>query len=505
MKKILVASLVLAFLLAGTRPVQASIPVEEGGFPGVKTPYEINPDAEGGLWISNYDTLVLKVDPGTGAFTQYTTVTDINEPGPRTSYPADARRSGDYFFWVDGNAPLIGRAAATSGAYTLWEVPGASTLYGTALDSVGRLWATDGFNSLLYRLEINGSGTAAELCSYTIPEYGLAQYLAYQDPYLWLADYSYARLMRIDTAASILQIWQLPSESSILGISVDPQGELWFADGGLNILGEFDPDSNLLASYPVPAVAAPGALDNPQMIALVGSHVWYTTLALVGSEYSHGAIGRLDPTTAQHSLTRLNMVSVPMTTQCLQDVPPKSTGTLAVDSSKKVNLSPGTYNTLKDDNGWQVYQMATSAVPWGIAYSGNNVWAVDNTNAVLVKIPQPPLPPLTIAKSAEPASYQSTGDIISYTYVLTNTGITPLTGPFSVADDKIASVSCPVTDTLAPGASITCTASYTVKAADITSGWLTNVAYANGTGVQSEPDSETVIRLAKVFLPLIQR
>ncbi len=57
---------------------------------------------------------------------------------------------------------------------------------------------------------------------------------------------------------------------------------------------------------------------------------------------------------------------------------------------------------------------------------------------------------------------------ITYTYVVTNTGNVTFSGPLTVTDDK-ATVTCPAGG-LDPGASITCTATYTITAADITRG-----------------------------------
>jgi len=75
--------------------------------------------------------------------------------------------------------------------------------------------------------------------------------------------------------------------------------------------------------------------------------------------------------------------------------------------------------------------------------------------------------------------------------VVTNTGNVTL-DPVAVDDPKVGTVSCPATS-LAPGASTTCTATYTLTQADVDSGHFANTATATGTppvgGDVTAPDS----------------
>jgi large repetitive protein len=86
-------------------------------------------------------------------------------------------------------------------------------------------------------------------------------------------------------------------------------------------------------------------------------------------------------------------------------------------------------------------------------------------------------PAIELTKTGTPATFTGPGQQISYEYLVTNTGGTALTGPLGVTDDLVT-VSCPSGD-LAPGASLTCTASYTTTAADVAAGSITNHAGAS--------------------------
>ena len=105
---------------------------------------------------------------------------------------------------------------------------------------------------------------------------------------------------------------------------------------------------------------------------------------------------------------------------------------------------------------------------------------------------------LSLAKSALPATYDAVGDVIAYSYLVTNTGNVRLAGPVTVADDK-ATVVCPNVNTagnldsfLDPAEAITCTASYSITQADLNAGSVTNTAKARAGGIDSNEDKATV-------------
>jgi uncharacterized repeat protein (TIGR01451 family) len=98
-----------------------------------------------------------------------------------------------------------------------------------------------------------------------------------------------------------------------------------------------------------------------------------------------------------------------------------------------------------------------------------------------------PAPALTIDKSADVETVTTAGETITYSFLVTNTGnvtlndVTVVEGDFS-GTGALSAVTCPAAaSALAPGADVTCTATYTVTQADVDSGSITNAATATGT------------------------
>ena len=78
-------------------------------------------------------------------------------------------------------------------------------------------------------------------------------------------------------------------------------------------------------------------------------------------------------------------------------------------------------------------------------------------------------PVLVLEKSADKATYSSVGEIITYTLVATNIGNVTLFG-VTISDPKLPTLICTQPVTLTPGASLTCTGTYTITQADLDAG-----------------------------------
>jgi uncharacterized repeat protein (TIGR01451 family) len=129
------------------------------------------------------------------------------------------------------------------------------------------------------------------------------------------------------------------------------------------------------------------------------------------------------------------------------------------------NLGPGastsgtaTYTVTQTDvdSGADIVNTATVTTDEGVT---------DSDSAVVNVVQQADV---QIAVTADPTSVSEAGDVITYTYTVTNTGHVTLTG-INVHDDLLGNITLAAT-TLGPGASTSGTATYTVTQADVDSG-----------------------------------
>jgi uncharacterized repeat protein (TIGR01451 family) len=124
------------------------------------------------------------------------------------------------------------------------------------------------------------------------------------------------------------------------------------------------------------------------------------------------------------------------------------------------------------DNG----QIDNTATASGAPPVGTAVTATDDAT-----VTSTPAPSIGLVKSAGVASYSAAGQVVTFTFRVTNTGNVTLSG-IAVSDPLpgLGAVACP-SATLAPTAGMDCTAAYTVTQADVDTGQLINAASVSGT------------------------
>lgn len=121
-------------------------------------------------------------------------------------------------------------------------------------------------------------------------------------------------------------------------------------------------------------------------------------------------------------------------------------------------------------------------------------------------------PAISLVKSADPATVTAVGDVLTYTFIVTNEGNVTLTG-VTVADVPSPPagpvvVTCPQT-TLDAGQSTSCTGSYSATQDDLDAGHIVDTATATGTPpagdqVTSEPSSVTVTAASGPALSIVK-
>ena len=152
-------------------------------------------------------------------------------------------------------------------------------------------------------------------------------------------------------------------------------------------------------------------------------------------------------------------------------------------------------------------QVGNTATAQGNPPSGAPVTDDDSTTTPLVEVPS-----LALAKTASPTSVSAVGQVVDYSFRVTNTGNVTLTnvdiveGAFT--GSPAIAATCP-TPTLAPGAVTTCTASYAVTQLDLDLGSIENTATATGTSppgatVTSAPDQAVVTVQENAALSLVK-
>jgi hypothetical protein len=82
-----------------------------------------------------------------------------------------------------------------------------------------------------------------------------------------------------------------------------------------------------------------------------------------------------------------------------------------------------------------------------------------------------------LSVSATPTTYTQVGQSIAYTYTVYNVGTADICYPINICDDKLGGWVIPCSY-IPPGCTQSFTRTYTVVAADITAGSITNSAFA---------------------------
>ena len=192
-----------------------------------------------------------------------------------------------------------------------------------------------------------------------------------------------------------------------------------------------------------------------------------------------------------------------------------STGAIAANQAQCIyNLGPTGSNTSNGDDFGSIlatFPAGTSVATVAYDESIENVYGVTSRNAAARGVGVWGASAITVdnaislQKSTPTVYYTAAGQVITYTYVVTNNGPLPFnTGQnIWIQDDRIGTFTCGTISASVPsGGTVSCTADYTVTAGDMSATEITNTATAGiGTGaqsfatrLQSNSDQATVLR-----------
>ena len=203
-----------------------------------------------------------------------------------------------------------------------------------------------------------------------------------------------------------------------------------------------------------------------------------------------------------YTFTVTNTGNVTLTNVIVTDPQATVTGgpiTLAPGQSDSTTFTAAYVVTQSDLNAGAFTNTATAT---GAPPSGPAVGDTDSAT-----VPAAAGPSLALVKNAVQSSYDSVGDVLAYTFTVTNTGNVTLTNVM-VTDPQATVTGGPIT--LAPGqsSSTAFTATYTVKQSDVDAGAFTNTATATGAPPSGptvgDTDSVTVPSVAIASIRLVK-
>lgn len=199
-----------------------------------------------------------------------------------------------------------------------------------------------------------------------------------------------------------------------------------------------------------------------------------------------------------------------------------ATGAIAANQAQcKFNVSTATATTPSngDTNGTvqAVYPNGTSVATVAYDESIHNVTGITTINALARGIGAfgattftVPNNTISLTKTAVPADFSAVGNVVAYNYVVTNNGPLAINAGQNIIiqDSKIGAITCPAVPAagVASGATFNCSGNYTIIAADVTAGTVTNTATAAvgtiglafASRIQSNTATATIVKLPTV-------
>jgi uncharacterized repeat protein (TIGR02543 family)/uncharacterized repeat protein (TIGR01451 family) len=198
---------------------------------------------------------------------------------------------------------------------------------------------------------------------------------------------------------------------------------------------------------------------------------------------------QLDNVTVTDPMSGLSAISCPSTTlgAGLSEQCTATYTTTTTDVTKGSITNVGTVNAVVDidvNSPPTVTATSTLVIPYA------------PTAVIVATAPPVTHPGISLTKTASTNTYGTAGQVITYTYVITNSGDVALpSAQYKVTDNLInggVSFDCGAPQALAIGGTITCTGTYTITSGDLSTGTVTNLATASNGSQTSGVATATI-------------
>jgi uncharacterized repeat protein (TIGR01451 family) len=172
--------------------------------------------------------------------------------------------------------------------------------------------------------------------------------------------------------------------------------------------------------------------------------------------------------------------------------------TLAAGASEQCSATYTTTTTDVTNGSIHNTGTATGSPPSGPPVTAASSLTIPHVPSVVVvtSAPSSAAPAISLTKTAGTSTYNAVGQVVTYTYVITNTGNVSLASvQYTVTDNLLnggVAFNCGAPQVLAVGATITCSNTYTITASDLSKGSVTNLATATN-GSQTSPQATATI------------
>ena len=156
-----------------------------------------------------------------------------------------------------GSTPLLSvilpSFGLTSGAFTEWHISSTGHLERVAASPTGQIWASDG-TSTLFGLDPAHNSVAQTSLPTGTTALGIT---VAPNGDVWFTDTSLPAIGRLDPATNNTTLWQIPGGSKPFDLVVSASGGVWFTDRESDAIGFLDPKTNKIIMHPLSAGSHP--------------------------------------------------------------------------------------------------------------------------------------------------------------------------------------------------------------------------------------------------------